>query len=145
MRGGTAMRNFTLLTILVMSCHLCYGYGVGDVTIKLNGGADVVYSGRVNTLEVWISNEAGSPRSCLFRSAPVSGIAPRESRHRGIVEEARCWIALMPCGWHESVSEPFCTTNGQMTTSAAHDSNPHISKRFFSTSPECWATLAHVL
>lgn len=32
--------------------------GLGDVSIKLNGGANVAYIGETNTMEVWITNDA---------------------------------------------------------------------------------------
>lgn len=35
-----------------------FGYGNGDVTIHLNGGDDIAYVGEINTLEIWIANDA---------------------------------------------------------------------------------------
>lgn len=52
------MRSITVLLAVLVSSHLCYGFGIGDVRIELNGGANVVYSGALNTLEIWIENDA---------------------------------------------------------------------------------------
>jgi hypothetical protein len=52
------MKSVTVLLMLLVSSHLCYGYGTGDVTVILNGGANVVYGGAFNTLEIWIANDA---------------------------------------------------------------------------------------
>ena len=47
------------VVIFLLSIPLlpAYGSGVGDVEIHLNGGADVAYIGRMNTVEIWIMND----------------------------------------------------------------------------------------
>jgi hypothetical protein len=46
------------IAILISFEQSVLGSGVGDVTIKLNGGANVAYIGQVNTIEIWITNDA---------------------------------------------------------------------------------------
>jgi hypothetical protein len=48
----------TVFGVFYGLCGVAFGYGIGDVTIHLNGGDDVAYIGEVNTLEIWIANDA---------------------------------------------------------------------------------------
>ena len=44
--------------LLILSWQGLLASGQGDVSIKLNGGANVAYIGETNTMEIWITNDA---------------------------------------------------------------------------------------
>jgi hypothetical protein len=53
--------RFTALLVVCLVLGLAgvtFGFGNGDITIKLNGSDSVAYIGNVNTLEIWIANDA---------------------------------------------------------------------------------------
>jgi hypothetical protein len=60
------------------------GSGLGDVSIKLNGGENVAYIGETNTMEVWITNDAPlSVLSLCFKldiKVPYTWVKPYGTR-----------------------------------------------------------------
>jgi hypothetical protein len=48
----------TFVLLLLVSGPGLWAAGLGDVSIKLNGGANVAYIGETNTMEIWITNDA---------------------------------------------------------------------------------------
>jgi len=58
------MKRFFYAAVISVIWAFCglsgvaFGYGNGDISIHLNGGDDVAYIGEVNTLEIWIANDA---------------------------------------------------------------------------------------
>jgi len=57
------MRSVIILCAVLVIPQLCFGSDVGDIRIKLNGGADMVYTDQPNVLEIWIENDVDLNRA----------------------------------------------------------------------------------
>jgi len=55
------MKRYSFFTLILMVSMifpvLSHAYGIGDICISLNGGADEVYTNQTNTLEIWMEND----------------------------------------------------------------------------------------
>ncbi len=80
----TGLILIAVSVLMLLSWQHLGATGQGDVTIKLNGGANVAYIGETNTMEVWITNDVQlSSISMCFKldiNVPYTWVKPYGTR-----------------------------------------------------------------